>query len=86
MYLIGPYTIETNQMDKKGIPIDLTLTAMTFIDPETGWFEIIEVPEKDKFSASVSQLFNDTWLCRCPRPKQVRFNNGSEFKNISYLY
>ena len=78
--LIGPYTIETNQMDKNGSPIILTLTAMTFIDPVTGWFEIAEVPVNDKSSARVSQLFNYTWLCRYPRPKRVRFDNGSEFK------
>ena len=28
----------------------------------------------------MSQLFNNTWLCRYPSPKQVRFDNGSEFK------
>ena len=67
-------------MDKKGLPIVLTLTAMTFIDPVTGWFEIVEVPPDDKSSAHVSQLFNQTWLCRYPRPKRVRFDNGSEFK------
>ena len=74
-------------MDKKGLPIVLTLTAMTFIDTVTGWFEIVEVPPNDKSSARVSLLFNQTWLCRYPRPKQVRFDNG--YKNsetISYRY
>ena len=53
---------------------------MTFINPVTGWFEIVEVPPNDKLSARVSQLFNQTWLCRYPRPKRARFDNGSEFK------
>ena len=60
MDLIGPYSIETNQIDKTGIPIKLTLTAMTFIDPVSDWFGIVKVPENDKFSAHRSQLFNNT--------------------------
>ena len=66
---------------------------MTFVDPATGWFEITEVPSFDiddvkngvqtvidKTSARISQLFNQTWLTRYPRPKKVVFDNGSEFK------
>ena len=53
---------------------------MTCIDPSTGWFEIVEVPSIDKRSARISRLFNQTWLNRYPRPKKVRFDNGSEFK------
>ena len=34
----------------------------------------------DKTSASISQIFNKTWLCRYPRPVEVVFDNGSEFK------
>ena len=78
--LIGPYTVKTQRLDTKGVPITLTLTAMTFIDPSTGWFEIAEVPSTDKSSARISQLFNQTWLNRYPRPQKVRFDNGSEFK------
>ena len=78
--LIGPYTVKTQRLDTKGVPITLTLTAMTFIDPSTGWFEITEVPSIDKSSARISRLFNQTWLNRYPRPQKVRFDNGSEFK------
>jgi hypothetical protein len=73
--------------------VDLYLTCMTFIDPATGWFEITQVPYYDldqvkvqnqeyidKTSARISQLFNNTWLSRYPRPKRVVFDNGSEFK------
>ena len=66
---------------------------MTIIDPATGWFDIIEMPTfvleevtigndecMDKSSARVGQLFNNTWLCRYPRPRKVMFEKGSEFK------
>ena len=66
---------------------------MTFLDPATGWFEIVQVPlfdiedikngnikVIDKTLAIISQLFNQVWLSRYPRPKEVIFDNGSEFK------
>ena len=34
----------------------------------------------DKSYDRVSHLFKNTWICRCPRPRQVVFDNGSEFK------
>jgi hypothetical protein len=34
----------------------------------------------DKSSARISQLFNQVWLARYPRPNKVIFDNGSEFK------
>lgn len=93
--LVGPYTIDAKQMQPDGsiIPKTYSLTCMTFIDPATGWFEIAEVPHYDlndlklkikskidKTSARISQLFNQTWLSRYPRPSKVIFDNGSEFK------
>ena len=69
------------------------MTAMTMVAPATGWFEIAQVPYYsidnidnnsdnyiDKSSARISQLFNQFWLSRYPRPKEVVFDNGSEFK------
>ena len=67
---------------------------MTFLDPVTGWFEIVEVPQYlvkdikteefresiDKSSARISQIFNNVWLSRYPRPSKVIFDNGLEFK------
>jgi len=66
------------------------------IDPATGWFEIIELPNTDvtyvkqgeeitkviidKSSAIVSRLFNKCWLSRYPRAHYVIYDNGSEFK------
>lgn len=34
----------------------------------------------DKSSARMSQIFDQVWLSRYPRPKRVLFDNGSEFK------
>ena len=66
---------------------------MTMIDPATGWFEIVKIPTFDlkeliigndeyiyKSSARFNQLFNNTWLCRYPRPHKVLFDNGYKFK------
>ena len=61
--------------------------------PAIGWFKILNIPTFeldevmagndeyiDKSSARVSQMFNNTCICRYPRPKKVVFDNGSEFK------
>ena len=84
---VGPYTIINNNKSYQ-------LMAMTMIDPVTSWFEIVQIPvievrnpktkEKelkiDITSARISQLFNNTWLCRYPRPVECIYDNGSEFK------
>ena len=69
--LIGPYTVKTQKLDSKGIPIELTLVAMRFIDPVTGWFKIVQVLSTDQSSARILQLFNQTWVSRYPRPQRV---------------
>ena len=75
--LVGPYSIKALQ-DRPATPgrrkpsakkVELQLLAMTFVDPATGWFEIVEVPLIDQSSARISQLFDDVWLHRYPRPK-----------------
>ena len=93
--LIGPYSITAKQLQPGGAikEIELKLTAMTMVDPATGWFEIAEVPYYniddvkndeqsyiDKSSARISRIFDQTWLSRYPRPKEIIFDNGSEFK------
>ena len=94
--LIGPYSITAQQFQTNGTTTkqELQFTCMTMIDPVTGWFEIVEVPNYivkdiinkksfeaiDKSSARISRLFDQTWLARYPRPKKVIFDNGSEFK------
>ena len=67
--IIGPYTINTHKLDAKDISITLTLSAIIFIDPSAGWFEIVEVPSEDKTLARISRLFNQNWLHRYPMPK-----------------
>ena len=89
--LIGPYTKTVQQHQPGNVikEIDLNLTCMTFINPCTGWFEIAQVPYLDieeikignkeyidKTSARISQLLNNTWLSRYPRPNWVVFDNG----------
>ena len=75
--LIGLYSITAKQTQPRGEikEIELRLTAMTMVDPATGWFEIVEIPYYntedvtnnkdnyvDKSSARISQLFNQVWL------------------------
>ena len=63
------------------------------IEPSTGWFEIVDIPMFDlkevtigndeyidKYSSTVSQLFNNPWICIYLRPRKVVFDNGYEFK------
>jgi IS30 family transposase len=70
--LIGPWKVKT----PSGIK---TLRCFTAIDPATSWPEIVEIT--DKRSETVMDAFHNNWLCRYPRPIQVTFDNGSEFKN-----
>ena len=69
--LIGPYTIE--RPDKT----ILTLHCLTMIDPATGWFEIVEIPNKR--ADYISNLLEMTWLTRYPWPGEVICDRGSEF-------
>ena len=93
--LIGPYsiTVKQSQPEVKIREIELELTVMTMVDPVTGWFEIIEVPYYsiddvknnkdnyiDKSSSRIIKLFDQYWLRTYPRPREVIFDNGSEFK------
>ena len=47
------------------------------IDPATGWFEIVEIPNKQ--ADIVSNKFKQTWLARYPWPKECILNRGKEF-------
>ena len=71
--LIGPFTIRTPKRKYK-------LLALTCIDPATGWFEVVELP--NKLARTVMDAFNNAWLTRYPRPKLICFDNGNEFKAI----
>jgi len=68
---IGPYPITTPKKSHQ-------LRAMTMIDPATGWFEI--APIIDPNSDEAQRAFDSCWLARYPRPVEVGYDNGSEFK------
>jgi len=71
--LIGPYTIKTKRKSYE-------LRAMTMIDPATSWFEIARIHTKS--SEEAQRIFDSTWLARYPRPKEIGFDNGGEFKQL----
>jgi hypothetical protein len=50
---------------------------MTMVDPATGWFEIIEVP--NKWADYIANLFEQVWLARYPWPAKVVMDCGREF-------
>ena len=71
--LIGPWTVKTPSGKKQ-------LRAFTAIDPATSWVELSAIPNKN--ADTVMDAFHNSWLTRYPRPIQVTFDNGSEFKNV----
>jgi transposase InsO family protein len=76
--LIGPYKVSLDTDDKKTKPRELR--ALTMIDPVTGWFEITAINKPD--APTVMDAFHNAWLCRYPRPAEIGFDNGGEFKNV----
>jgi hypothetical protein len=71
--LIGPWKFKTSS----GV---ITLICFTVIDPATSWSEICEIT--DKRSQTIMDAFHNNWLYCYPRPIQVSFDNGSEFKSV----
>ena len=51
---------------------------MTMIDPATGWFEIIEVPNRR--ADEISNALEHVWLTRYPWPTEIVLDRGNEFK------
>ena len=68
---IGPYPIRTPTKAYE-------LRAMTMIDPATGWFEIARIIQPN--SDEAQRAFDSCWLARYPRPVEIGYDNGSEFK------
>ena len=68
---IGEYKIP-----RKGKP-DLTLQAITMIDPVTGWFEV--APVQYKRSDHIANLVEQYWLTRYPLPQKLIVDRGTEF-------
>ena len=70
--LIGPYPFGD---EKKGT--NVTLHCMTMIDPATGWFDIVEIPNKR--ADYIANLLEMHWLTRYPWPTEIRMDRGKEF-------
>jgi hypothetical protein len=51
--------------------------CMTMIDPETGWFKIVEVPTKQ--ADYIANLLEFNWLSHYPWPTETCMDIGSEF-------
>ena len=68
--LIGPY-----DFGKKESAV--SLHCMTMIDPATGWFEIVEIPNKR--ADFIANILEQTWLTRYPWPTEIRMDRGKEF-------
>eukprot|EP00980_Cylindrotheca_fusiformis_P023129 scaffold10175_cov113-Cylindrotheca_fusiformis.AAC.1 len=61
--LIGPYTVKREGKQ------EWNLHCLTMIDPATGWFEIVEI--EDKQADEVANKLEQTWLVRYPWPQNV---------------
>ena len=70
---VGPYTVKVKKLKYE-------LRAMTMIDPATGWFEIAPIPAKKPDSNNAQRALDSCWLARYPRPREIGYDNGSEFK------
>ena len=55
------------------------LHVMTMVDPVTGWFEQRQLYGPPN-AYLCQQILDSIWLSRYPRPKEIGFDNGSEFK------
>ena len=66
VYLIGSYKIRREAHDDP-----LILKVLTMIDPETGWFEIVHY--NDKQAATITNLLDQTFLCRYPHPTIITY-------------
>ena len=69
----GPKTIK----QKNGF--DYEIYVLTMVDPVTGWFEYAQLYEAPT-AMRCQELFRTTWLSRYPCPREIGFDNGSEFK------
>ena len=71
--LWGPKTI------KNVNGFDYELRVMTMVDPVTGWFESTQLYGPPT-AYRCQEILDNVWLARYPRPKEIGFDNGSEFK------
>ena len=74
----GP-VVKFNMLGKK---VSKSIQALTMVDKVTNWPEVAAV--KTKSSLEVSQVFDQEWLCRYPRPYRCIHDNGSEFLGLEF--
>ena len=58
---------------------DYQIHVMTMVDPVTGWFEQAQLYGTPT-AHRCQQIFDNTWLASYPRPREIGFDNGGEFK------
>jgi hypothetical protein len=80
--LIGPWDIRYNSTKTPGRSTVEKIHALTIIYKTTGWPEFVAI--QNKTSCHIALLFNSEWLCCCPRPERVVFDNGNEFTGSEF--
>ena len=73
--LWGPKTVR----NKNGY--DYQIHVMTMVDPVTGWFELEQLFDSPT-AFRCQQILDTSWLARYPRPREIGFDNGGEFKGL----
>ncbi len=68
--LIGPFNIQLPNGQK------LQLWFITMIDPDTRWFEMAGINQKDAYM--VADIVQCTWFTRYPWPTTVTIDSGTE--------
>ena len=79
--MIGPWSVEFTD-PTNGIKTKRSLSALTMVDAETNFPEI--VPTEVKTAESISTLFLVNWLYRYPKPSKVIHDNGGEFTGLPF--
>ena len=51
------------------------------VDPVTGWFELEQLFDSPT-AYRCQQILDTSWLARYPRPREIGFDNGGEFKGL----
>ena len=55
----------------------LKLWRLTIINPATGWFEMVQIPNKT--AAEIADINKKTWFTRYPLPQRIVFDSSTEF-------
>jgi hypothetical protein len=77
----GPWTIRYhNEVTGRISSFQIHLLSMFNIC--NGWPEFTRIDSAN--SIATAKAFNNTWLCRYPRPLECGYNNGKEFLGIEF--